>query len=86
MHITIHCHGLRPHTFGATTVAALTTRLRTERLDEQTLSADGGEARPLFVKATAATPAPESCTDDILVCPLNNDYLRNGTDEVSLNW
>jgi len=62
--------------FGATTVAALTTRLRTERLDEQTLSADGGEARPLFVKATAATPAPESCTDDILVCPLNNDYLR----------
>jgi hypothetical protein len=43
-----------------TTVAALTTRLRNERLDEQTLRVNGAEAKPLFVKATAATPAPES--------------------------
>lgn len=67
-------HGSLSHnTFGVTTVAALTTRLRDERLDEQTLRVAGGEARLLFVKATAATPAPESCTDDILVCSRNDD-------------
>jgi hypothetical protein len=48
------------YTFGVTTVAALTTRLQNERLAEQTLRADGVEAKPLFAKAMAATSAPES--------------------------
>lgn len=68
-----HIQGSQTDTFGATTVAALTTSLELKRLDEQTLSDAGGEARLLFVKATAATPAPESCTDDILVCSLNDE-------------
>jgi hypothetical protein len=55
------------YTFGVTTVAALTTRLQNERLAEQTLRADGVEAKPLFAKATAATSALESWTDDILL-------------------
>lgn len=73
MHSALLCDGRNPYTFGVTTVAALMTRLRNERLDEQILSADGCEARPLFVKATAATPAPESCTDDILARSPNDD-------------
>lgn len=72
-----HIQGSQTYTFGATTVAALTTNLELKRLNEQTLRDAGGDTRLLFVKATAATPAPVSCTDDILVCSLNERLAAN---------